>query len=150
LAALQNIRRYNRDGSIRQRAFNAEIQGLESFREPLVACMNGVKGFFNVLNQRRGRQDALHPSLDTARIDRDALDAKIGTMQRSFPYFRKYLKGKANRFGKNALPWWDLFAPVGNYNRVFSWSAAQDFIIHNFGLFSADLADFIQRAFDQN
>ncbi len=147
LAALQNIRRYNRDDSIRQRAFNAEIQGLESVREPLAACMNGVKGFFNVLNQRRGRQDALHPSLDTARIDRDALDAMMGTMQRSFPYFQKYLKTKANRFGKDALPWWDLFAPVGNNNRVFSWSAAQDFIIHNFDLFSGDLAT-LSRSFE--
>jgi pepF/M3 family oligoendopeptidase len=150
LAALQNIRRYNRDGSIRQRAFNAEIQALESVREPLTACMNGVKGFYNVLNQRRGRQDALHPSLDTARIDRDTLDAMMGAMQRSFPNFRKYLNAKAKRFGKDALPWWDLFAPVGNNHRVFSWSAAQDFIIHNFDLFSGDLAAFAQRAFDQN
>ena len=105
LAALQNIRRYNQDGSIRQRAFNAEIQGLESVREPLAACMNGVKGFFNVLNQRRGRQDALHPSLDTSRIDRDVLEIMMGAMQRSFPYFQKYLKAKAKRFGKDSLPW---------------------------------------------
>lgn len=109
LAALQNIRRYNRDGSIRQRAFSAEIQGLESVREPLAACMNGVKGFLNVLNSRRGRQDALHPSLDTARIDRHALDAMMGAMQRSFPYFQKYLQAKAKLFVKDALPWWGRF-----------------------------------------
>ena len=150
LAALQNIRRYNQNGPIRQRAFNAEIQGLESVREPLAACMNGVKGYFNVLNSRRGRQDALHPSLDIARIDQEAFDVMMGAMQRSFPYFQKYLKAKAKRFGKDSLPWWDLFAPVGENNRVFSWSDAQDFITHNFGLFSAELADFAQRAFDQN
>lgn len=150
LAALQNIRRYNRDGSIRQRAFNAEIQALESIRETLAACMNGVKGFDNVLNQRRGRQDALHSSLDTARIDRDTLDAMMGAMQRSFPYFRKYLKTKAKRFDKDALPWWDLFAPVGKNNRLFNWSDAQDFIIRNFSLYSKDLATFAQMAFDQN
>lgn len=33
---------------------------------------------------------------------------------------------------------------------MFSWSAAQDFIIQNFGHFSTDLADFAQRTFDQN
>ena len=68
----------------------------------------------------------------------------------SIPYFQKYLQAKAKRFGKEALPWRDLFAPVGNNNRVFSWSAAQEFIIHNFSQFSADLADFAQRAFEQN
>ena len=150
LAAIQNIRRYNRDASIRQSAFKAETQALESVQEPLAACMNGVKGFDNVLNQRRGRQDALHPSLNTARIDRQTLDAMMAAMQKSFPNFRKYLKAKAKRLGKDALPWWDIFAPVGNDNRVFSWSAAQDFIFHNFGLFSEDLAAFAQHAFDHN
>lgn len=150
LPALQNIRRYNPDSVVRQRAFEAEIKALESVREPLAACMNGVKGFTNVLNQRRGREDAIHPSLETSRIDRATLEAMLSAMQSSFPTFRRYLKAKARRFNKKSLPWWDLFAPVGKYNRKFNWSESQEFILDNFGSFSGDLAAFTRHAFDQN
>lgn len=150
LAALQNIRRYNASGSIRQRAFESEIRALESVREPLSACMNGVKGFFNVINRHRGRDDALHPSLDDARIDIPTIEAMMEAINASFPMFRKYLKSKAKRLGKNALPWWDLFAPIGQNNSTFSWKEAQEFIVNNFGIFSDELASFAQRSFDHN
>ena len=150
LPALQNVRRYNLDESVRQRAFDAEIDLLASMREPLAACMNGVKGYVNVLNRRRGREDALHPAIDQSRIDRLTLEAMMSAMQASFPTFRKYLKAKAKRFGKEALPWWDLFAPVGQSNRTFSWEEAKGFIVDNFGTFSDDLASFAERAFDRN
>jgi oligoendopeptidase F len=77
LPALQNVRRYNLDESVRRRAFDAEIKILASMREPLAACMNGVKGHVNVLNRRRGREDAVHPALDQSRIDRATLEALV-------------------------------------------------------------------------
>jgi pepF/M3 family oligoendopeptidase len=150
LPALQNVRRYNLDESVRQRAFDAEIDLLASMREPLAACMNGVKGYVNVLNRRRGRKDALHPAIDQSRIDRLTLEAMMSAMQASFPTFRKYLKAKAKRFGKEALPWWDLFAPVGQSNRTFNWEEAKNFIVNNFSTFSQDLGTFAERAFDRN
>jgi len=150
LAAVQNIRRYNPDPEIRQRAFQAEIQGLESVREPLAACLNGVTGSNNVLNQYRNRLDALQPSLDTARIDRDTLEAMLSAMQASFPSFRGYLHAKARRFKKQSLPWWDLFAPIGQNNRHFSWPEAREFVLDNFNTFSPDLASFAKIAFDSN
>jgi pepF/M3 family oligoendopeptidase len=150
LPELQNIRRYNPDSKIRQTAFLAEIDALEQVREPLAACMNGVKGFFNVLNQRRGFEDAIHPSLESYLIDREILEAMLGAMQSSFPSFRSYLKTKARRLNKKNLPWWDLFAPVGENNSKFSWSESRDFILDNFNSFSSDLADFAKNAFDQN
>jgi len=150
LPALQNLRRYNLDENVRRNAFNVEIEILENMREPLAACMNGVKGYFNVLNRRRGREDALHPALDQSRIDRATLEAMMTAMQASFPTFRQYLKAKANRFGTQALPWWNLFAPVGQSNRTFSWAEAKTFIVDSFGTFSDDLASYAQRAFDRN
>ena len=150
LPALQNIRRYNPNPEVRQRAFEAEIDALESVREPLAACMNGVAGFNNVLNRARNREDAIHHSLDTARIDREALDAMLSAMQASFPAFRSYLHAKARRFDKQSLPWWDLFAPVGENNRRYSWSEAREFVLANFNRFSPELATFAGRAFDSN
>jgi len=149
IAELQNIRRYDPDEQARRRAFDAEIKAWESMREPLAACMNGVKGTVLTLNQRRGREDALHEVLEQTRIDRETLQAMLGVMKESFPTFRRYFKAKAKRLGKDALAWWDVFAPVGGFEQSFTFEEARNFIVDNFSSFSPRLADFTQKAFDQ-
>ena len=149
IAALQNIRNYDPDEQTRRRAFEAEIKAWESMREPLAACMNGVKGTVVTLNQRRGREDALHEVLDQSRIDRQTLQAMLGVMKESFPTFRRYFKAKAKRMGKDALAWWDLSAPVGGSEQRFTFDEARIFIVDNFSSFSPRLADFTQKVFNQ-
>jgi oligoendopeptidase F len=113
--------------------------------------MNGVKGTMAILDKRRGRTDALHESLDMARIDRETLDAMMGAMRDSFPVFRKYLKAKAQRLGhEGGLPWWDLFAPIGETTRKYSWPETRAFLTTQFRTFSNTLADFTETAFDRN
>jgi pepF/M3 family oligoendopeptidase len=119
----------------------------KSIEEPLTAAMNGIKGTSNTLNKRRGYEDAVHPAIDLARIDRPTLEAMLSAMHDSFPAFRRYFKAKARRIGKEKLAWWDVFAPVGESNKTFTWDEARDFILANFGQFSPGLADFAQRAF---
>jgi len=149
IAELQNIRSYDPDEQTRRRAFEAEIRAWEIMREPLAACMNGVKGTVLTLNQRRGREDALHEVLDQSRIDRETLQAMLGVMKESFPTFRRYFRAKAKRLGKDALAWWDLEAPVGGFERRFTFEDARKFIVDNFSSFSPRMADFTQKAFDQ-
>jgi len=148
VTALQNLR-YDPDGEVRRQAHETELAAWETVREPLAAAMNGVKGAVVTLNKRRGRSDALHASLDQSRIDRPTLQAMLGAMQDSFPAFRQYLKAKAARLGKEALPWWDLFAPAGQAERRFTFQQAQDLIVEQFGLFSGRLADLARRAFER-
>jgi pepF/M3 family oligoendopeptidase len=149
ISALQNLR-YDPDEDVRRRAYEVEVAAWESVREPLAAAMNGVKGAVVTLNERRGRTDALHSALDQSRIDRETLEAMLGAMEDSFPVFRQYLKAKAKRLGKEALPWWDLFAPVGQTNRRFTFPEARAFIIQQFGVFSGRLSAFAQHAFDNH
>jgi pepF/M3 family oligoendopeptidase len=150
IAELQNIRSYDPDEQTRRRAFEAEIRAWESMREPLAACMNGVKGTVLTLNQRRGREDALHEVLDQSRIDRETLQAMLGVMKESFPTFRRYFRAKAKRLGKDALAWWDLEAPVGGFEQSFTFEEARKFIVDNFSSFSPRMAEFTQKAFDQH
>ncbi len=148
LPALINLRSHP-DESVRRRAYEAELTQLASVREPLAACMNGIKGEVNTLNRRRGREDALHSAIDTARIDRPTLEALLGAMADAFPTFRKYFRAKARRLGKEQLAWWDIFAPAGETDRVYSWDEARDFILTHFAAFSPKLAALAQRAFDE-
>jgi pepF/M3 family oligoendopeptidase len=135
------------DEDVRKRAYAAEFDAWESIKEPLAASMNGVKGWVNTLNKHRGRLDALHAPIDQARIDRETLSVMMEAMHESFPTFRRYFKAKAARFGGEALPWYNLFAPTGKLEKSYTFSEAADFIQVNFGKFSPDLSAFAQTAF---
>jgi oligoendopeptidase F len=149
MPALINLRSHP-DPDTRRRGYEAENKAWEGVQEMLAACMNGVKGEANVLNKKRGRKDAIHSSLDAARLDRKTLDAMLAAMKDSFPMFRKYFRAKAKKLGKEKLAWWDIFAPLGRTDKVYSYEEARDFILENFGKFSPDLAAFARRAFDNN
>jgi len=138
------------DESVRCRAYEAEMAAWKTVEEPLAAAINGVKGAANTLNKRRGREDALHSAIDMARIDRPTLEAMLSAMEDSFPAFRRYFKAKAKRLGKEKLAWWDVFAPVGESNKTYSWDDARDFVLENFNRFSPELSAFAKRAFENN
>jgi oligoendopeptidase F len=136
--------------TMRRRGYEAEQAAWKFVENQLAACLNGVKGTQNTLNTRRGREDCLHFSIDHYRIDRETLEAMLEAMKNSFPMFRKYFKAKAKHLGKKKLAWWDLYAPLGKTDRVYSYDEAMDFVLENFAAFSQELADYAQRAFDQN
>lgn len=137
------------DEEVRHRAYETELDTWETIKEPLAACMNGIKGWVNVLNNRRGREDALHAPLDQGRIDRETLRVMMLAMEESFPQFRRYFKAKAERFGQSALPWWNVFAPTGRLEKEYSFEEAEKFILKNFEKFSPELKNFAQTAFDK-
>jgi oligoendopeptidase F len=145
MPALINLRNHP-DETTRRRAYEAEMEAWETVKEPIAAALNGVKGYVNTLNRRRGREDALHSAIDQARIDRETLETMLGAMEESFPVFRKYYKAKANRLGKKQLAWWDLFAPMGAAETRYTFPQAAEFIVEQFRTFSPDLADFARDA----
>jgi len=147
MPALINLRSHP-DENTRRRGYEAENAAWESVKETLAACLNGVKGEANTLNKRRGRKDGVHSALDAARIDRTTLEAMLEAMRGSFPMFRRYFTAKARKLGKERLAWWDIFAPLGKTDKVYSFEEARDFVLENFGRFSPDLRAFAQRAFD--
>jgi oligoendopeptidase F len=149
MPALINLRNHP-DAATRKRGYEAEMEAWEKVKEPYAAALNGVKGEVNTLDKRRGRKDALHASIDTARIDRETLDALMDAMRDSFPTFRRYFRAKAKRLGQKQLPWYDLFAPMGKTDTVYTYEQARDFILEQFGTFSDHLQDLAKRAFDKN
>jgi len=147
--ALINLRSHP-DGEVRKRGYDVEDKLWTSLKVPLAAALNGIKGEVNALNRRRGREDAVHSAIDMAHIDRQTLEAMLGAMQDSFPMFRRYMQAKAKYLGKEKLPWWDIFAPVGEVKSDYTFDEAKEVILTNFGNFAPELKAFAQHAFDHN
>ncbi len=148
MPALINLRSHP-SADVRQRAYQLEQSIWEEMKEPLAACLNGVKGQVITLDLKRGRKTSLDSSLEQARIDAETLDSMLSTMRESLPTFRRYFKAKARHLGNEQLPWWNLFAPFGSSERQYSFEDARELILSNFADFSPELSNFAKKAFDQ-
>ncbi|HET9980504.1 MAG TPA: M3 family oligoendopeptidase [Ktedonobacterales bacterium] len=135
---------------IRRRAYEAELATWERVAVPLAAAMNSIKGEVNTLSSHRGWATPLDEALFEASIDRQTLDAMFTAARESFPVFRRYLHAKARALGLPVLAWYDLIAPVGDAGRAWSFDAAHEFIVAQFGSYSARLSDYAARAFREH
>lgn len=138
---------YESDRETRRRAYEAELGGWQKVAVPLAAAMNSIKGEVNTLSRRRGWPSPLAASLLDNNIDQQTLDAMMTAARESFPDFRRYLNAKAHALGLSRLAWYDLFAPVGGEERVWTFNEATSFIVEQFGAYSPRLSDFAARAF---
>ena len=137
------------DAARRRAAYEGEIAAWETAAVPLAAALNGAKGDLAVLNRRRGFVDDLEPNLLANNVDRATVDAMNAAVVESLPEFRRYFRAKGLLLGHaDGLPWWDLFAPVGDKSEV-TWDSATALVLDAFGGYSPDLAGLATRAFDE-
>lgn len=136
--------------SVRKDAYERELKILKEHETALAASLNGVKGTALLLEKRRGWNDPIDRSIDTARISRKTLDALISALEEALPMFRDYLKIKAQLLGLEKMDWYDLFAPVGEASMAFTWEEAKKLVYESYNAFSPEVGAFIKNAFDHN
>jgi len=149
MSAIRNLA-MNQDRDLRHRAWQAELGAWEAHALPIAAALNGVKGQVLTLGARRNWADPLDESLFWSAIDRDILDVMVEEARAAFPHFRRYLRLKARLLGTPELAWYDLFAPVGDAGRAWTWPEATAFIEDQFGAYSDRLRGLARRAFADN
>ncbi|HEU5086348.1 MAG TPA: M3 family oligoendopeptidase, partial [Roseiflexaceae bacterium] len=141
---------YDARRDVRAAGYNAEMEGWQRAEVPLAAAMNGVKGEFGTLGQKRRWDSPLELALFSNNIDQATLNAMMAAAHDSFPDFRRYLRAKARLLGQEQLAWYDLFAPVGGDTpRVWQFGEARHFIVEQFASYSEPLAALAQRAFEE-
>ncbi len=149
MSVIRNLA-FEADRDMRRRAYEAELEGWKRVALPLAAAFNSIKGQVNLLAGRRGWQSPLEASLFANSIDRQTLDAMLSAARASFPDFRRYLQTKAHALGLPQLAWYDLFAPVGESEKIWEFDEAADFVIEQFGTYSERLSQFAARAFREH
>jgi oligoendopeptidase F len=140
---------YEPDRDLRRRAYEAELAAWEANAMPIAVAMNSIKGQANTLNRRRGWASPRDVALFNNAITSETLEAMLETAQGYFPQFRRYLKAKARALNIDRCAWFDLFAPVGHFERTWTFDAAQEFIVEQFGSFSDSLRGLALRAFTE-
>ena len=142
---------YDKDEKVRKRAYEAEIASYTKIEEGVAAALNGIKGEVLTICEFRGYKSPLEQTLVNSRMDEKSLNVMIEAMKESMPKFRQYLKRKAEILGhKNGLPFYDMYAPIVESEMEFDYEKGKKFVVDKFRTFSDNLANFAQKAMDNN
>jgi len=150
LPAVRNLA-YDKDQEVRKKAFYAELSAYEKVEESSSAALNGIKGEVLTVSKLRGFATPLEETLVQSRMEKETLDAMFTAIEEFLPSFRKYLQRKATLLGhEKGLPFYDLFAPMGESQMSFTYEEAMDYIVKNFSTFSARLGNYAKEAYEKN
>jgi pepF/M3 family oligoendopeptidase len=142
---------YSNDPAVRKTAFEAELAAYPKIEETSAAALNGIKGEVLTVTGMRGFESPLHDTLVKSRMDKETLDAMLTAIREYLPDFRRYYRRKGELLGhQNGLPFYDLFAPMGEVSRTFTYEEAMRYIVENFSTFSRKLGDFAENAYEKN
>ena len=149
LSAIRNLA-YDPDGAVRKAAYEAEIACYDRIKDSVAFALNSIKLETISDCQLRGYASPLERTLKHSDMKRETLDAMLGAMDEYLPKFWQYLKAKGKALGhENGLPWYDLFAPMGNAGTKYTTQEAKDLLVKLFSTFDSELAQMVSRAFDE-
>ena len=140
---------YDPDAETRKKAYEAELACYAKVETAMAFCLAGIKGEALTMCEARHYPDVLTEQLDESRMDRATLDALLQAIRESLPAFRKYLRKKAELLGHpDGLPFYDLFAPVGESNLRYTVEEARALLVDVFTGVSPEMGAFMRHAFD--
>lgn len=140
---------YDPDPQVRKDAYEAELKCYDAIKDPVAHALNAIKLETISDCTLRGFASPLDRTLEQSRMKRDTLEAMLSSVDEYLPKFWQYLKTKGKAMGhENGLPWYDLFAPMGDSGRKYTTEEARDILIKLFSTFDQELADMVARAFD--
>lgn len=150
LSEIRNMA-YDADAAVRKEAYETELKMYDTIKEPIAFALNNIKQQVLTETSLRGFESPLAQTLEASRMSRKTLDALLEAIREYLPQFRAYLKHKAALLGhENGLPFYDLFAPIGESSRRFTIEESKEFLLENFKGFSDDLAEMTKEAYENN
>ena len=148
LSAIRNLA-YDPDPQVRKDAYEAELACYERIEDAGAFAMNSIKLETISECKLRGHESPLSAVLQRSHMQKETLDAMFSAMDDYLPKFWQYLKAKGKALGhENGLPWYDLFAPMGDSSTKFTTQEARDYLVEQFSGFDKELADMVAEAFD--
>lgn len=149
LSTIRNLA-YDADPQVRKDAYEAELASYEAIKDGVAFSLNSLKMQVNTVADLRGYDSALAMTLEQARMTKETLDAMLQAINEYLPKFHAYMRRKGEVLGhKNGLPWYDMFAPMGENGKTYTVEEAKEYLVSHFRGFAEDLADMVERAFDE-
>ena len=142
---------HDTSSEVRKEAFLAELKAYEAIAEPLSFAISAIKSQQLKEARLRGYKDPLEKMLMDSRMNKKTLDVMMDSIESYLPKFRTYLKKKANLLGyDHGLPWYEIYATLGECNFNFSIGECNEYILKHFKPVSDNLYQMVKRAFNED
>ena len=149
LSSIRNLA-YDADPQVRKDAYEAEIACYDRIKDSVAFALNSIKLETITDCKLRGYSSPLERTLKHAHVEQATLDAMLSAMDEYLPKFWQYLKAKGKALGhEKGLPWYDLFAPMGDASTKFTAEDARNYLVDLFAGFDKELSDMVATAFDE-
>ena len=113
-------------------------------------CLNNIKAEGETMAALKGYKGVLDMALAHSRMDEKTLEAMWTAIREALPELREYFKAKGRLLGhENGLPFYDLFAPVGQSTRTYTVEEARALLLDLFGKFCPEMGEMMRTAFDE-
>lgn len=140
---------YDKDVHIRKKAYEAEVNSYTSIEQGIASSLNAIKGEAITVAELRGYDSVLARTLEDSRMSQKTLDVLIKTIQKALPMFERFYKLKAEALGyQNGLPWYELYAPIGESHKEYPYEEGCQYVIKQFSSFSSHLGEFAKKAIE--
>lgn len=141
---------YDGDADTRRRAYEAELASYKNIELPMSFCLNNLKAEGETMAALKGYKGVLDMALAHSRMDEKTLEAMWTAIREALPELREYFKAKGRLLGhENGLPFYDLFAPVGQSTRTYTVEEARALLLDLFGKFCPEMGEMMRTAFDE-
>ena len=141
---------YDGDADTRRRAYEAELASYKKIELPMSFCLNNLKAEGETMAALKGYKGVLDMALAHSRMDEKTLEAMWTAIREALPELREYFKAKGRLLGhENGLPFYDLFAPVGQSTRTYTVEEARALLLDLFGHFCPEMGEMMRTAFDE-
>ena len=141
---------YDGDADTRRRAYEAELASYKKIELPMSFCLNSLKAEGETMAALKGYKGVLDMALAHSRMDEKTLEAMWTAIREALPELREYFKAKGRLLGhENGLPFYDLFAPVGQSTRTYTVEEARALLLDLFGKFCPEMGEMMRTAFDE-
>jgi pepF/M3 family oligoendopeptidase len=150
LSSIRNMA-YSPDQEVRKSAYEAELAAYDKIKDAICFSLNSIKMQDLTECKLRGHASPLDKVLFNSKMQRATLEALLEAMKEYMPSFHSYLRAKAEALGhKNGLPWYDLFAPMGKSDKMYTVEEAKAYLMNIFENENPRLAEIVDRAFEEN
>ena len=141
---------YDPDPQVRRDAYEAEIDCYKKIEIPMAVCLNSIKAEGETIAELRGYDGILDMTLADSRLSAKTLEAMWTAIREALPELREYFKAKGRLLGhKNGLPFYDLFAPIGESTTTYSIEEARALLLEVFEKFTPEMSGMMATAFDE-
>jgi oligoendopeptidase F len=140
----------NGDRKVRKETFFEWEKAWGAKADFFAKTLNHLAGFRLNTYKHRGWEDVLKEPLDMNRMKKETLDSMWSAISDQKQPFVQFLQRKARLLGLDKLSWYDLDAPLGKTSTKMTYQDGAEFIIDHFAKFGPQMADFAQKAFEEN